>query len=103
MLARAGGDGRLADGDRQARLGHSADPFACNKHQPRPRLAPAQPHADQRAVGDVGVVARVLDDTRLRPAFALRFDRQGKGRFLTAGQADRHRVLEPLPPQRAES
>ena len=60
-LARPGIDGRLADGDREARLCHRADALACGeRHRTSVRMANRREHGD--AVRDVGVIARELDD-----------------------------------------
>ena len=41
-----------------------------------------------------GIIARVLDDSRPRPALALLLQRQRKGRRLALGQRDRDRIGE---------
>ena len=55
-------DRRLADGERQAGPRHRADAFAGLEAQARARRREAHGRHDQRAMGDVRIVARVLDD-----------------------------------------
>jgi hypothetical protein len=67
-------DCRFADQDRQPGLGHGADAIArleARCRHPRTEAAHARHH--QRAVGDVGVVARILDDGLPWPSRRLSF------------------------------
>ncbi len=87
-------DRRLADGNGQARLGDRADAAArAEAHAATRRPAP-QLRQDQRAMGHVGIVARVLDDARACHAVAQRLAGQGKARRFALGQGDGHGIGE---------
>ena len=93
--ARYGVDGGLAHRDRQTGPGHRPDP------RPRPELdpAPASPLAhrgvDEREVGDVGVVARVLDDAGAGEPGAERLLRERERGPLPLRKIDGDRVRKP--------
>ena len=83
-------DGRLAHRQGQTGFGHPADPFAAM--EVRPPLAPAavqppDPGADLGAVGDVGVVAGVLDHRGLAPGPSAVMVMKRDGQTAAAGQA----------------
>ena len=106
LLARPGGDRGLADGDGQAGFGHGANTLAGLEPQAAAAGTRAQAGFDERAMGDVGVVAGVLDDAGLRPGIigivGLGFVGEGESRGLPAGECQRHRVFETTAGQRLE-
>ena len=99
-LARRGIDGWFARRQGQAGPGDGADAgTGAELHAASRRPMPHCRH-DQRAMGDIGIVAGVLDDSRAGETFAGLVHCQGEGRALPAGQVDRHRIGEHAAQQR---
>lgn len=70
-LSRPGIDGRLANGNLEARLRHMPDALARTEHEPLPRRAFLERRENRSAIRDVRVVARKLHDFSRRAARAL--------------------------------
>ena len=87
-----GVDGRLARRQRQAGARHHADAGPGRKADARSRRRAAHAGADQRAMGDVRIIARVLHHAGLGIVRAARKIRQGEGDARPARQADLHRI-----------
>jgi hypothetical protein len=85
-------DGRAADLQAQAGLGDHADAFAAVELEAG-LAAPADRRGQPRAVGDVGVVAGVLDHDGRRPGAVGRACVHGEADPLACGQADLDRLL----------
>ncbi len=81
-------DGRAADRQAQARLGDHADADAAVQAQSLPGRQPGHRRGEVRAVGDVGVVAGVLDHHGARPALAARRLGDVEGVLEARGQRD---------------
>jgi len=62
--ARGRVDRRLADREREPGAGNRADTLACGKAEPPARSGPRGFGDDQCAMGDIGIIPRILDDTR---------------------------------------
>ena len=88
-LARDGIDRGLAGRKRQARLGHGAHTLARAEGDPAPGRPRAHGREDECAMGDVGIVAGVLDDAGAREALAQLLAREREGGPLALGQGDR--------------
>ena len=95
-------DGGLAGRQRQAGPGHRADALAGLENDPRARRRQAHRRHDQRAVGDVGIVARVLDDGGAGEIVAQFMGREREFRPEALGQRDRNRVGKRARQQRLE-
>ncbi len=87
-------DGGLADGQRQAGAGHDADAGPRPEHDALPCRRGTHGRHDQRAVGHVRIVARVLDDAGARAVARAFMQRQREGRARAAGKPDLDRVRE---------
>ena len=85
---RDGIDGRMARRNGQARLGDHADAVARMKLDAASGQRTAHGCAYRGAMGDVGIVARVLDDCRHGMVGAKMLAGEGKGRLFALGQAD---------------
>ena len=92
--ARDGVDGRLADVDRQAGLCDDADAFAGAEADAAFRRERADGGHYNRAMGDVRVVAGILDDTGHGVAVAERFEGEREGGRFSARQGDLYGVGE---------
>ena len=93
-LARHGIDGGLAGRDGKAGPRHRAHALARAERDAAPGRAGPYRREDQRAVGHVGIVARVLDHAGRRHAVAARRGGEGEGRPLAARQRDLDRIGE---------
>ena len=98
--ARRGIDRRLADGKLQARQGHGADTRPGDEGETRARPGALDGDDDLGAMGDVGIVACVLDDSGPGPALALLMASQCESRGHAARQIDRHRIGKTESPKR---
>ena len=87
-LARHGIDGRFPHANRQSRFGHS--PHAVTRLEHHTTARGAHRHHDQRPMGHVRVIARVLGDARARPTVACFGQCQRKYRGFTTRQHDPH-------------
>ena len=67
-------------------------PSPAAKLTPAPGAEELTRAINQRAVGHVGIVAGVLDDSGAAKAVALFLQGERKGGRLAAGQADRNRI-----------
>ena len=86
-LARNGVDRGLARRNGKARLCHHADPLAGAENDPRAKRATANRCLNKRAMRDVRIVARILNDAR-RGAHAIGLaDRHGEGRLPPPGSS----------------
>ena len=85
--ARRGIDRGLAHRQRQARPGHRAHAFAGLEAHARAGRRKAHGRDDQRAMGDVGIVARVLDDAGAGEIGAKLVGREGEFRPQPFGSA----------------
>jgi hypothetical protein len=92
-------DGGLADLEPEPGLGHDAHADPALQHDPG-RLVPGDRRGQVRAVGDVGVVAGVLDHDRLRAVRVVRARLDREGHAPAAGQADLDDLLGRLVAQR---
>ena len=93
-------DGGLAGRHRQARPRHRPDPLAGPEGDAAAGRAGPHGRQHQRAVGDVGIVAGVLDDARGRGVVVAPRERQRKCRALSARQRDLDRVRKDAGEQR---
>ena len=93
-------DRRLPHRERETGAGHRPDPLSGAERNAAPRRPGAHRRKDQRAVGHVGVVARVLDHSRGRPAVAQRLAGEREGGSPPARKRHRHRVGKPPGEQR---
>ena len=91
-LARHGIDGRLAGRNGKAGPRHHADAFAGTEAHAASGRGAANRGEDQRAVGDVGIVAGVLDHAGRRRAIAHRCGGEREGRMLPARQGHLDRI-----------
>ena len=101
-LARRGSDRRLARRQRQARQRHRSDARAGAKTHAGARWRPAHRRHYQRAMRDVGIIARVLDDRRTSGAAADFAGRQREFRAQALGQRDGNRVGKHAADERLE-
>lgn len=85
-------DGGFAGRQRQSRSRHGADAVAGAELDAAAGCAKTHRRDDQRAMGDIGVIAGVLDDAGAGEAIAAFLHRQRKGRARAAGQQHRHRI-----------
>ena len=91
---RHGVDRRLAGGDGEARFRHRPHPFAGGEFH-AVALGPGDRCRNQRPVRHVGVVARVLDDGRLRAAGRRPDVRERERDPRPAGKGDLHPLRDP--------
>ena len=91
-VAGHGIDGGLARRQSQPRPCDRADPFACPEGDARAGRAGAHSGENQRAMGDIGIIPRILDDARLGEARALLGRRQREGDRSPIGQVDAHGI-----------
>ncbi len=82
-------DRRFSRGQRQARAGNGAYSLSGAKHHARSGRAVRHARDHQRAMRHVGIVARVLDDSRACKPLAELFQGQRKRRPRAARQGDR--------------
>ena len=93
-------DCRLAHTQHQPRTGHGADAASGDKTDTRFR-AQAHPRVQQCPVGDVRIVARVLDGARFGAVFAQAAELQAHLHLFTFGQGDFYRVVAGAAKQQA--
>ncbi len=91
-LTRHGIDRRLARRDGKPRPRHGADAFAGVEADAAAWRAGPHRRQDERAMGDVGIVARVLDHAGRGDPVAARRGGQRKGRALSARQGHLHGI-----------
>ena len=96
-LARHRVDRGLPRRDRQTGPGHPAHALA--RAEDNPARRPTNPRHDQRVMGHIGIIARILNHRRLGPARAPRPLRDGKADPLAPWQGDAHLVLAVIAPQ----
>ena len=97
-----GVDGRFAGRDRQPRLCHRADAFSRRERHTRAGGTRAHGRDNHRAMRDVRIVARILDDASPGKVLARFFQGKRESRGLALGQADRHGVWEIAGQERSE-
>ena len=100
--ARRGIDRGLADRQRQAGPGHRPDAFARLEAHARALRRETNGRDDQRAMGDVRIVARVLDDARAGETGAEFVGRERELRPQALRQRDRNRIGKLAGQQRFE-
>ena len=91
-LARHRVDGGLAGRNGKPGLGDHADARPGLEADSLAALAHCRHH--HAAMGDIGIVTRILDDSGAGPAFALLLQSQWKGWGFTLGQCDGDRIGE---------
>jgi hypothetical protein len=96
-------DRRLTGRNGKAGTRHRADALAGAERYAAPWCARPHRRQDQSAVGDVGIIASVLDHARRRAAVVTRGGRERKGRPLPARQGDLYRIGELAREQRGIS
>ncbi len=84
--ARGGVDRRPPRGNRQAGLGHGADPVACLELESGPCRQTPDLGPDMGAMGHIRVVAGVFYDASFRKIARKHRFQQWKGRFFALGQ-----------------
>jgi hypothetical protein len=95
-------DRGLADWQRQTGPGHRANAFAGLKAQARASRREANSRYDQRAMGDVRIVARVLDDPGAGEIGAELMGGEGEFRPQALGQRDGNGIGKTAGQQRFE-
>ncbi|VTQ42707.1 Uncharacterised protein [Pseudomonas aeruginosa] len=93
-------DRRLADRQGQPRAGHRTDPGAGMEAHAR-LGAQAHPGEHQGAMGDVGIVAGILEGAGFRAVFPGAAEFQAHQHLLALGQDDLHRVADRAAQQQA--
>ena len=94
-------DGRFARRDRQAGARDQADALASRVGDARAGFAGPDSRGDHRAVGDVGIVAGILDDGRSRGAVAKIGTGEREGDAAARRQRDFDRIGEIAMKQRS--
>ena len=100
--ARRGIDRGLADRQRQAGPGHRAHAFASSENYSRAGRRETHGRDDQRAMGDVRIVARVLDDAGAGEIGAEFMGGEDEFRPQALWQRDRNRIGKSAGQQRFE-
>jgi len=93
-------DRRFSGRQRQARAGDSANALSGAERHARSRRAVRHARDDQRAMGDVRVVARILDDSCAREVLAKLLEREREARPRAARQGNGDRLGELASQQR---
>ena len=91
-FSRHGVDRRFADGQRQTGPRHRADALAGGEADAGAGRAKFDASNNHGAMGDVGIVAGVLDDSGAAKVLASFLQGEGEGGRLAAGQTDRNRI-----------